>query len=56
MFNKQIRSSNPHLIEQYKIYRNEFTHLKELSKPSFFRSMFIKFSNNAKKTWTLIKT
>jgi len=53
MFKKENKSSNPHLIEQYKIYRNKFTHLKELSKQSYFKSMFNKYNNNVKKTWQL---
>jgi len=53
MFKKQIKSSNPHLIEQFKIYRNKLTHLKELSKQDYFRSVFKKYNNNAKKTWQL---
>jgi len=50
MFEKQINSSNPHFIEHYKIYRNKFTHLKELSEQHYFKSMFNKYNNNAKKT------
>jgi len=30
------------------------THLKELSKQNYFRSMFNKYNNNVKKTWQLI--
>jgi len=56
MFKKQIKSSNPHLIEQYKIYRNKLTYLKELSKQNYFIYMFNKYNNNAKKTWQLINT
>jgi len=51
MFKKQIKSSKPHLIEQYKIYRNKLSHLKELSKQNYFKSMFNKYNNNVKKTW-----
>ena len=54
MFKKQIESSNPHLIEQYKIYRNKLTNLKELCKQNYFKSMFNKYNNNIKKTWQLI--
>ena len=45
---KQIKSSNPHLIEQYKIYRNKLTHLKELYKQNYFKSMFNKYNDNSK--------
>jgi len=54
MFKKQFKSSDTHSIEQYKIYRNKLTHLKELSKLKYFQSMFNKYNNNAKKTWQLI--
>ena len=49
MFKKQIKSSNPHLVEQYKIYRNKLTHLKESCKQNYFKSMFNKYNNNIKK-------
>jgi len=56
MFKKQIKSSNPHLIEQYKIYRNKSTHLKELSEQTYFKSTFNKYNNNAKKLGNLLIT
>ena len=50
-FKKQIKSSNPHLTGQYTIYRSKLTHLTELSKQNYLKSMFHKYNNNAKKTW-----
>jgi len=56
MLKKPIKSSNPHLIEQYKIYRNKLTYLKELSKQNYFKSMFKKCNNNVKKLGNLLIT
>ena len=56
MLKKPIKSSNPHLIEQYKIYRNKLTYLKELSKQNYFKSMFKKYNNNVKKLGNLLIT
>jgi len=43
-------------LKQYKIYRNKLTHLKELSKQNYFKSMFNKYNSNAKKLGNLLIT
>jgi len=54
MFKKQIKSSILCIIEQYKIYGNKLTHVKELPKQNYFTSMLNKYTYNAKKIWRLI--
>jgi len=41
--------------EQCQTYRDELTHLKELSKQTYFKSKFNKYNDNANKIAQLIK-
>ena len=56
MFKKQIKSSNPYLIEQYKNYRNKLTHLKELSNKTTLNLCLISTITTLKKLGNLLIT
>jgi len=42
LYRKQLTTNNPNIIRQYKTYRNNLTHLKEISKQNYYKYAFQK--------------
>jgi len=50
---KQLTTNSPNIIRQYKTYRNKLTHLKEISKQSYYKQAFPRMPSWYKKHGSL---
>ena len=55
MFKMSKTSSEPNLVEKYKVYRSILTRLKTKAKNNYYAALAIEYGNDRSKIWRLVK-